>query len=165
MNVIVENTIRYKGVICDKCGVEVTHSRVRRERMGHIKLASPVVHVWFFKGIPSNMALLMDISPRNLESIIYFSSFIVTEIEHAKKAEAITKVERDLVAAKERLKKEVDRRIEEYSKEYNKENKGKEGFSKEEADLKLKQSVVRFNDEFARQTNELERGYRLSKRK
>ncbi|MEN9389510.1 MAG: hypothetical protein RLY61_594, partial [Candidatus Parcubacteria bacterium] len=87
--------IRYKGVICDKCGVEVTHSRVRRERMGHIKLASPVVHVWFFKGIPSNMALLMDISPRNLESIIYFSSFIVTEIEHAKKAEAITKVERD----------------------------------------------------------------------
>jgi len=68
---------RYKGVICDKCGVEVAHSRVRRERMGHIKLASPVVHVWFFKGIPSKLALLLDVSPRNLESVIYFSSFIV----------------------------------------------------------------------------------------
>lgn len=157
--------IRYKGVICDKCGVEVTHSRVRRERMGHIKLASPVVHVWFFKGIPSNMALLMDISPRNLESIIYFSSFIVTEIEHSKKAEAISKVERDLVAAKERLKKEVDRRIEEYTKEYSKDNKGKEGFSKEEADLKLKQSIVRLNDEAARQTDELERGYKIVQKK
>ena len=70
--------IRYKGVVCDKCGVEVTHSRVRRERMGHIKLASPVAHVWFFKGIPSKMALLLDLTPRNVESVVYFASFIVT---------------------------------------------------------------------------------------
>jgi len=76
--------IRYKGVICDKCGVEVTHSRVRRERMGHIKLASPVAHVWFFRGIPSKMALVLDISPRNIESIVYFSSFIVMEIDRDK---------------------------------------------------------------------------------
>ncbi|GIW69519.1 MAG: hypothetical protein KatS3mg101_0266 [Patescibacteria group bacterium] len=78
--------IRYKGVICDKCGVEVTHSRVRRERMGHIKLASPVAHVWFFKGIPSKMALLLDLTPRNVESVVYFASFIVTSIDGKKKA-------------------------------------------------------------------------------
>ena len=72
--------IRYKGVICDKCGVEVTHSRVRRERMGHIALVSPVVHVWFFRGIPSKMSTLLQISPRNLEAVIYFSSFIVKDL-------------------------------------------------------------------------------------
>src|SRR3990167_2298596 len=68
--------IRYKGVKCDKCGVEVTHSRVRRERMGHIKLSAPVAHVWFFRGIPSKMALLLEMTPRSLESVVYFSSFI-----------------------------------------------------------------------------------------
>src|SRR3990170_1895583 len=65
--------IRYKGIICDKCGVEVTLSRVRRERMGHINLATPVAHIWFFKGTPSKLSLLLDISPRNLSSIIYFN--------------------------------------------------------------------------------------------
>src|SRR3972149_2868619 len=74
--------IRYKGVVCDKCGVEVTHSRVRRERMGHIKLAASVAHVWFFRGIPSKMATLLDMSPRNLENVIYFSSYIVKDIDH-----------------------------------------------------------------------------------
>ena len=66
--------VRYKGVICDKCGVEVTYSRVRRERMGHISLATPVAHVWYFRGIPSQMGILLDLSPRDLESVIYFSS-------------------------------------------------------------------------------------------
>ena len=61
--------IRYRGIICDKCGVEVTLSRVRRERMGHIELACPVVHVWFFKGAPSKLSLLLDISPRNLQGV------------------------------------------------------------------------------------------------
>jgi len=65
---------RYKGIICDKCGVEVTRSKVRRERMGHIRLASPVSHVWYFKGIPSRMGLLLDMSPRNLEKVLYFPS-------------------------------------------------------------------------------------------
>ena len=71
---------RYKGIICDKCGVEVTRSKVRRERMGHIKLASPVSHVWYFKGIPSRMGLLLDMSPRNLEKILYFANYIVTDV-------------------------------------------------------------------------------------
>jgi len=72
---------RYKGIICDKCGVEVTRSKVRRERMGHIRLASPVSHVWYFKGIPSRLGLLLDMSPRNLEKVLYFANYIVTRID------------------------------------------------------------------------------------
>ena len=71
--------VRYKGIVCDRCGVEVTKSKVRRERMGHIELAAPVAHIWYFKGIPSRIALILDISPRNLEKIIYFASYIVTD--------------------------------------------------------------------------------------
>ncbi len=71
--------VRYKGIVCDRCGVEVTKSKVRRERMGHIELAAPVAHIWYFKGIPSRIALMLDISPRNLEKIIYFASYIVID--------------------------------------------------------------------------------------
>ncbi len=71
--------VRYKGVICDRCGVEVTRSKVRRERMGHIKLAAPVSHIWYFKGIPSRMGLLLDMSPRSLEKVLYFVSYIVID--------------------------------------------------------------------------------------
>ena len=71
--------IRYKGKVCDRCGVEVTRSKVRRERMGHIELATPVSHIWYFKGIPSRMGLLLDISPRILEKVLYFASYIVTD--------------------------------------------------------------------------------------
>ena len=71
--------IRFKGIICDKCGVEVTKSKVRRERMGHIQLAAPVSHIWYFKGIPSRMGLCLDMTPRNLERILYFADYIVLE--------------------------------------------------------------------------------------
>ena len=71
--------VRYKGIICDKCGVEVTRAKVRRERMGHIELAAPVSHIWYFKGIPSRMGLLLDMSPRDLEKILYFAAFVVTD--------------------------------------------------------------------------------------
>ena len=73
--------IRYKGVVCDRCGVEVTKASVRRERMGHIELAAPVSHIWYFKGIPSRMGLILDISPRNLEKVLYFASYIVLETQ------------------------------------------------------------------------------------
>lgn len=71
--------IRYKGIVCDRCGVEVTKSKVRRERMGHIELAAPVTHIWYFKGIPSRMGLVLDMSPRSLEEIIYFASYVVID--------------------------------------------------------------------------------------
>ena len=71
--------VRYKGIVCDRCGVEVTKSKVRRERMGHIELAAPVAHIWYFKGIPSRIGLMLDVSPRNLEKVIYFASYIVID--------------------------------------------------------------------------------------
>ncbi len=71
--------IRYKGVVCDRCGVEVTKASVRRERMGHIELAAPVSHIWYFKGIPSRLGLILDVSPRNLEKVLYFASYIVID--------------------------------------------------------------------------------------
>ena len=81
--------VRYKGIICDKCGVEVTRSKVRRERMGNIELASPVAHIWFAKGIPSRVGLLLDISPRSLERVLYFAQYIVTSIDDDARQRAI----------------------------------------------------------------------------
>lgn len=86
--------IRYKGVVCDKCGVEVTQSRVRRERMGHISLASPVVHVWFFKGAPSKVSLLLDIPPRSVEQIVYFAKYIVLDVDANAKKDALKNLEK-----------------------------------------------------------------------
>ena len=71
--------VRYKGVVCDRCGVEVTRAKVRRERMGHIELAAPVSHIWYFKGIPSRMGLILDMSPRALEKVLYFASYVVID--------------------------------------------------------------------------------------
>jgi len=85
--------IRYKGVICDKCGVEVARAKVRRERMGHIELASPVSHIWFAKGGPSRIGLLLDLSSRNLERVIYFSHYIITSIDEEARQEAIKQLE------------------------------------------------------------------------
>jgi DNA-directed RNA polymerase subunit beta' len=87
--------IRYKGIICDKCGVEVTRSKVRRERMGHIQLASPVSHIWYFKGTPSRLGILLDISPRNLERILYFALFIVTSVDEDVRRRLLAQLEEE----------------------------------------------------------------------
>jgi DNA-directed RNA polymerase subunit beta' len=85
--------IRYKGVICDKCGVEVTQARVRRERMGHITLASPVAHVWFFKGAPSKISLLLGVAPRGIEQVVYFARYLITEVDEDKRKDALKNIE------------------------------------------------------------------------
>src|SRR5579884_3562269 len=90
--------VRYKGIICDKCGVEVARAKVRRERMGHIELASPVSHIWYFKGTPSRMGLLLDISPRNLERILYFALYLVTRVDDDGKQRAIEQTREDEAA-------------------------------------------------------------------
>ena len=87
--------IRYKGIVCDKCGVEVTRSIVRRERMGHIKLATPVSHIWFLRGVPSKMGLLLDINVGQLEKVIYFASYIVTEVDEVAKQELLDRLHRE----------------------------------------------------------------------
>src|SRR4030066_1074856 len=89
--------IRYRGIVCDKCGVEVTLSRVRRERMGHLDLATPVAHVWFFKGAPSKLSLLLDLSPKKLSSVIYFSRYLVLEVDEDKRTQVIENLEKMLV--------------------------------------------------------------------
>ncbi len=86
--------IRYKGIICDKCGVEVARAKVRRERMGHIELACPVSHIWFTRGIPSRVGLLLDLSTRSLERIVYFSHYIITSVNEAARQQAIGDLEK-----------------------------------------------------------------------
>src|SRR5437764_10043553 len=98
--------VRYKGVICDKCGVEVTRAKVRRDRMGHIALASPVSHIWFVKGTPSRLGLLLDISPRNLERVLYFATYIVTDLNENEKQRSIERVQTE---AERRVQEVIDR--------------------------------------------------------
>ena len=88
--------VRYKGIVCDKCGVEVTKSQVRRERMGHIELAAPVSHIWFVRSVPSRIGLLLDLSVVDLERVIYFAGYIITEIDEKMREEALRDIEREL---------------------------------------------------------------------
>ena len=73
--------VRFKGIICERCGVEVTRAKVRRERMGHIELAAPVTHIWYFKGVPSRLGYLLDLAPKDLEKIIYFAAYVITAVD------------------------------------------------------------------------------------
>src|SRR3954466_84125 len=120
--------IRYKGIICDKCGVEVTRSKVRRERMGHIQLASPVSHIWYFKGTPSRLGILLDISPRNLERILYFALYIVTHVDEDARKRALALIEEEaegrggeakegLAALEDRLRADFNRQKDELNQE------------------------------------------------
>ncbi len=102
---------RYKGVVCEKCGVEVAPSRVRRERMGHIELASPVSHIWYVKGVPSRLGLLLDISPRNLERVLYFAQYIVTKVDEQARAKAIQKRETALKHELDNLDQELQAKL------------------------------------------------------
>ncbi len=103
--------VRYKGIVCDKCGVEVAPSRVRRERMGHIELASPVSHIWYVKGVPSRLGLLLDISPRNLERVLYFAQYIITEVDEDARHRTIQRHERELAMRLARQDSELDAKI------------------------------------------------------
>src|SRR2546425_1108184 len=118
---------RYKGIICDKCGVEVTRSKVRRERMGHIKLASPVSHVWYFKGIPSRMGLLLDMSPRNLEKILYFANYIVTDVHEEVRQDMLAVLNMDKDERAIRLRADIDAKARELRQEHEAKSKKLKG--------------------------------------
>jgi DNA-directed RNA polymerase subunit beta' len=138
---------RYKGIICDKCGVEVTRSKVRRERMGHIKLASPVSHVWYFKGIPSRMGLLLDMSPRNLEKILYFANYIVTDVHEEVRKDMLAVLNMDKDERAIRLRADIDAK----SRELRAENEGKTKKLKSEVDTE----VARLEEELQEAVDEL----------
>ncbi|HEX9830058.1 MAG TPA: DNA-directed RNA polymerase subunit beta', partial [Thermodesulfobacteriota bacterium] len=135
--------IRYKGVVCDKCGVEVTQSRVRRERMGHINLASPVVHVWFFKGAPSKVSLILNVPPRALEQVIYFARYLVLEVDDKNKKKAV-----------KRLVEVADERIKEINKVYEERSKNLKEKSNEEKEKAKKK--IKDNEQLALTTSEIE---------
>jgi DNA-directed RNA polymerase subunit beta' len=109
--------IRHAGTVCDKCGVEVTRSKVRRERMGHIELAAPVTHIWYVKGTPSRLGLLLDISPRNLERVLYFASYLVTEVDVEARDQLIETIYGELAEELNELEAELERRRSELTAE------------------------------------------------
>ncbi|MEK9178759.1 MAG: DNA-directed RNA polymerase subunit beta', partial [Patescibacteria group bacterium] len=133
--------IRYRGIVCDKCGVEVTLSRVRRERMGHINLAAPVAHVWFFKGSSSPLSLILDMSQKDLDSVIYYASYLVTEISEDQKKKAFETFQKNINDRKEALKKEAMNEEREIEKQLSGKKKEAKGSKKEEQKKLIEQEI------------------------
>ncbi|EKD62843.1 MAG: hypothetical protein ACD_52C00037G0002 [uncultured bacterium] len=161
--------IRYRGIICDKCGVEVTQSRVRRERMGHITLAAPVAHNWFFKGSPSKLGLILDLSPRSLDAVVYFASYLVLEVDIEKKKQILKKLHDELERKRKEQQKVLQKKLEEEEKEVQKEvsqvkSKGKikeqTELHIEEIQLSMRQRQARLRDENAQEISRLEEIYK-----
>jgi DNA-directed RNA polymerase subunit beta' len=103
--------VRFKGIICERCGVEVTRSKVRRERMGHIELAAPVTHIWYFKGVPSRLGYLLDLAPKDLEKVIYFASYMITRVDDERRHKDLPKMEKEIAEEKNEMMVARDRRI------------------------------------------------------
>jgi DNA-directed RNA polymerase subunit beta' len=113
--------VRYKGIVCDKCGVEVTRAKVRRERMGHIELASPVSHIWFVKGTPSRIGLLLDMTPRTLEQILYFAKYVVVDVHENQRQRLISAIQQDIEAKVARQERANQEKLEELTGDLNRE--------------------------------------------
>ncbi len=161
--------IRYRGVICDKCGVEVTQSKVRRERMGHIILAAAVAHNWYVKGAPSKLSLILDLTMKNLEAVIYFASFLVIEVDPQAKTKAIEGLETQLEDKKTLAKKNSDKIIEELEQALKKQltelkTKIKETEKREiagsELELANRQSIASQREVLATEISQLEQIYK-----
>ena len=154
--------IRYRGIVCDKCGVEVTLSRVRRERMGHIGLSSPVAHVWFFKGSSSPLSLILDMSQKDLESVIYYASYLVTGVDDEKKKNAfetfsknIEKRKSDLKLDSEKEEKEIGKEVAGKKKDAPKKAEQKELIS-QELELSKRQRVARVSERLEAETKKID---------
>jgi len=100
--------VRFKGIICERCGVEVTRAKVRRERMGHIELAAPVTHIWYLKGVPSRLGYLLDMSPKDLEKVIYFAAYVITAVDEEARHEALPELEEELRVEKQEIEKQLE---------------------------------------------------------
>ncbi|HVW80900.1 MAG TPA: DNA-directed RNA polymerase subunit beta' [Mycobacteriales bacterium] len=108
--------VRFKGIICERCGVEVTRSKVRRERMGHIELAAPVTHIWYFKGVPSRLGYLLDLAPKDLEKVIYFAAYMITSVDEDARHRDLSSLENKVQLERERLTNRMNVAIEERTK-------------------------------------------------
>jgi len=105
--------VRYKGIVCERCGVEVTRSKVRRERMGHVDLAAPVSHIWFFKGVPSRIGYLLDMAPKELEKVLYFAASIVTYVDDEAREKDLGKLEKEVTKVLDSYEAEKQERVQE----------------------------------------------------
>jgi DNA-directed RNA polymerase subunit beta' len=157
--------IRNRGIICDKCGVEVTLSRVRRERMGHITMAAPVAHVWFFKGSSSSLSLILDMSQKSLEGVIYYASYLVTEIDEDKKKQGLLDLEKTIEQRKLAQKKDIEvetnaisKELEEKLKESSKTKvKGEQkDLMNQEFELQKRQRVARLEERVSNENKKLD---------
>ena len=164
--------IRYKGIICDKCGVEVTQARVRRERMGHITLATSIAHIWFFKGAPSKLSLLLDISPRNLASIIYFSQYVVLSVDTELKTQVVDRLDQEMVVAQEELRNKATEDGEKLKADLEVSKKALEGKVKSaetlelrinELTLKAKQNLANLKEQLETELAQTEEVYKTLK--
>lgn len=128
--------VRYKGIVCERCGVEVTRSKVRRERMGHIKLAAPVTHIWYFKGVPSRLGYLLNIAPKDLEKVIYFAAYMITEVDEERRHKDLSDMQKESDLAREQIEKNRDLDIEKRAQKMEQDMAAleKEGAEKSEID-------------------------------
>ncbi|MBI5369954.1 DNA-directed RNA polymerase subunit beta' [Candidatus Uhrbacteria bacterium] len=136
--------IRYKGIVCDKCGVEVTHSIVRRERMGHIELAAPITHIWFLRGVPSKIGTVLDMSIQNLEKVIYFASFLITHINQEAKEQTVEQVKQEKKTKQKMIEGEFKRDVGRLAEKYQDDEK------------KIKQETTRLEEIRDQKFEELE---------
>ena len=152
--------VRFKGIVCERCGVEVTRSRVRRERMGHIELAAPVTHIWFFKGVPSRLGYLLNVTPKDLERVIYFASYMVTEVNEDERHNDLPGLQDEFDSEIKRLEQRRDSDIEDRAKKVEEDLAALEeaGEAKGPARTKLRNGAerdmaairTRYNDQIAR---------------
>jgi len=157
--------IRYKGIVCDKCGVEITRSIVRRERFGHIDLAAPVSHIWFLRGIPSKIGLVLGLSIQELEKVIYFASFVVTHVNEDLKNQTIEQIKNELKSKRKQIEKEYERKAQDF---YQKRNAGLEKEENKEKKEALKkaceQEVDNLNKVRDEKISELEKAAETAKK-
>jgi DNA-directed RNA polymerase subunit beta' len=139
--------VRYRGIVCDKCGVEVTRSSVRRERLGHIELAAPVAHVWYTRRVPSYLGILLDVSRRNLDRVLYFAQYVITHVDEEARQKALKRLEEELSDQEEMVRAE----LENVTDQIRSERDGDLG----DVDSKIEQLNQYFNDEQARQSEEV----------
>src|SRR4051812_19085236 len=145
--------IRYKGIICDKCGVEVTRAAVRRERMGHIALSAPVAHIWFLRGVPSRLGLVLDLSVQELEKVVYFAAYIITAVDEDARAGTMEQIEREFKSKK----KEIEGRYESLINQAKKANTANsEGEDKDLKSAKEDSETMRVRDLWSKELEHLE---------
>ncbi len=153
--------VRFKGIICERCGVEITRSKVRRDRMGHIELAAPVTHIWYFKGVPSRLGYLLDIAPKDLERIIYFAAYVITRIDTDRRHKELPEIEKEIDQEKNELEAERDDEIkgrlselEERLREL--EGEGAKGAQLSAARREAQRDVDRITEQTKRETEHLD---------